>query len=98
MAIVIIKDLARSDIDAIGGKMDGVYEPVPEGLVVQAVTVIDEGERIVEIWESQDHYDRFRNEVHGPRLRAAVAELGDVEFRGALSLSVAEAKRLLVGK
>ena len=43
-------------------------EGVPDGLVVHVAGPTDAGFRIIEVWESQEAWERFRNE----RLRPAV--------------------------
>lgn len=36
------------------------FDPVPDGLVIHAAGPTDEGFRTVEIWASQEDYERFR--------------------------------------
>jgi hypothetical protein len=49
-----------------------LVEPPPDGLIVHVAGPTDEGVRIIDVWESEDAWQRFRSE----RLDPAIAELG----------------------
>lgn len=50
-----------------------LVEPAPAGLLLHAAGPTDEGVRIIDVWESEQHWQRFQTE----RLQPAVAVLGD---------------------
>lgn len=50
----------------------------PEGHVFQAAGPVDGGWRVVDVWASQEHFDRFMAERLGPALREAQAPQPDV--------------------
>jgi hypothetical protein len=49
-----------------------LVDPPPEGLVVHVAGPTDDGVRIIDIWESEEAWERFRAE----RLAPAIAALG----------------------
>jgi len=50
----------------------GVDDDPPEGLIFHVAGPVEGGWGIAEVWESRDHFDRFRESRLGP----AIAELG----------------------
>lgn len=50
----------------------GLLDPPPEGLIMHLAGPTDEGFRMIEIWESEQAWERFRVE----RLTPAIAALG----------------------
>ena len=50
----------------------GLLEPVPFGLILHVAGPTDEGVRVIDIWESEQAWQRFR----GERLAPAIAALG----------------------
>lgn len=55
-------------------------DPMPEGLIVHAAGPTDEGFRIIGIWESEEAWQRFRNDRLDPGAEA-VAQVPPT-FRG----------------
>lgn len=49
-----------------------LVEPPPAGLLVHVAGPTDEGVRIIDVWESEEAWERFRTE----RLEPAIAALG----------------------
>ena len=49
-----------------------LVEPFPDGLIVHVAGPTDEGVRIIDVWESEKAWQRFRSE----RLDAVLAALG----------------------
>jgi hypothetical protein len=49
-----------------------LVDPMPEGLIVHVAGPTDEGVRIIDLWESETAWERFRAE----RLAPAIAALG----------------------
>jgi hypothetical protein len=50
----------------------GLVDPPPIGLILHVAGPTDEGVRIIDVWESEEAWDRFRAE----RLVPAIAALG----------------------
>jgi len=76
MAVVIITDLpaeAGTEMyDTISSKV-GVEEDPPDGMIVHAASKREDGGiRIVDVWESTDHWDRFREDRLLPVFREVV--------------------------
>ena len=61
----------------------GLVDPLPDGLIVHVAGPTDEGVRVIDVWESEEAWERFRSE----RLDPALAALGgptrrEPTFRG----------------
>ena len=65
MAIALIQELSEATVDnydQINARMDVNNNP-PDGLIVHTAGEKEGGGvRIVDVWESLDHYNRFREE------------------------------------
>jgi hypothetical protein len=60
----------------------GVRDDVPDGLLVHvAFDLPDGGVRIVDLWESQEHFETFRENRLNPTLGKVMADRG-VELDG----------------
>jgi hypothetical protein len=46
----------------------------PAGMISHALGLSDTGAVIVDVWESIEHYDRFRDERLNPAMRAVMGE------------------------
>jgi hypothetical protein len=59
-------------------------DDVPEGLIVHVAGPTDSGFRIIDVWESQEAWERFRNERLRPAVRrvAGDASVHQPIFRG----------------
>jgi hypothetical protein len=53
------------------GLAAGLVEPLPDGLILHAAGPTDEGVRIIDVWASEDAWERYRSE----RLDRALAAL-----------------------
>ena len=71
MAYAFVQDVAASwqQYELITA---ATVEPVPSGLILHVAGPTDEGFRIIDVWESEDAWHRFRTE----RLAPAIAALG----------------------
>jgi hypothetical protein len=83
MAILMTMDLpvTRADIEAVSNAM-GVREDVPDGLIVHVAFARPEGGvRIVDVWESQEQFESFRDNRLNPTLGKVLPERG-IEMDG----------------
>jgi len=62
----------QEQYEAVHSRVDVDANP-PEGLIFHAAGPVDGGWRVADVWESREHFDRFRAERLGP----AIQELGD---------------------
>ncbi|MDX6573686.1 MAG: hypothetical protein QOC86_2842 [Gaiellales bacterium] len=83
MAIHMTMDLpvSRADIEAVSNAM-GVRDDVPDGLILHVAFDLPEGGiRIVDVWESQKHFESFRDSRLNPTLGKVLPERG-IEMDG----------------
>jgi hypothetical protein len=52
----------------------GVQDNPPEGMIIHTASRTDAGMTIVDVWESQEAMDRFRDERLMPAIREVVGE------------------------
>lgn len=66
MSYAVIEDVAASweQYEPIGRSLG----PLPNGLLVHVAGPTEEGFRIIEIWESEGAWERFREDRLGPAL------------------------------
>lgn len=71
MAYAYVQDVASSwdQYTRVAGTL---VDPLPDGLIVHTAGPTDEGVRIIDVWESEEAWERFRAE----RLAPAIAALG----------------------
>lgn len=78
MPVVVIQEWAEggdntANYDAINEKM-GTRENPPEGLVIHTSGVTEGGGfRIVDVWDSREHFERFFADRLGPAVQAVVS-------------------------
>ena len=98
MAILRIQDTPSPDgstdlYDRVSEKMNVQGDP-PAGMIAHTASVTDDGRiLIVDIWESQDAFDRFEEERLAPALREA---MGGDPPEGAADVTVHEVHNLVV--
>jgi heme-degrading monooxygenase HmoA len=98
MAIVRIQDTPTQDgstrlYDQVTEKMNVEGDP-PAGMIVHTASVTDDGRiLIVDVWESQEAFDRFEEERLMPALREA---MGGDPPEGAANASTHEAHNVVV--
>jgi hypothetical protein len=71
MAVVMILDspnFGTDMYDAVNAKMDITANP-PEGLICHTAGVVDGNFRIIDVWESEDDYERFSKDRLGPAIQ-----------------------------
>jgi heme-degrading monooxygenase HmoA len=77
MAIVRIQDTpteAGMEMYDEVNRRAGVVENPPEGLIVHTASRTDEGMLIVDVWESQEAFDRFAEERLNPVIRELMGD------------------------
>jgi hypothetical protein len=77
MTVLMTADLpvSRADIEAVSADIGAADNP-PDGLIVHIATETAGGVHIVDIWESQEHYDKFNAERLGPAVGRRMAAMG----------------------
>lgn len=99
MAVLMENRVEQSNpeiYDAVSAKLDIEGDP-PSGMLVH--TAIDEGDagmRIVDVWESQQAFETFRDERLLAAIQAVVAEKG-IELQGPPSYEFSEVHHLVKG-
>ncbi len=75
MTVLLTQDLPvkPEDLEAVSAEM-GVRQDPPEGLILHTYTVTPEGIHVVDVWESSEHYTRFRDERLMPAMTKVMAE------------------------
>jgi hypothetical protein len=78
MTVLVTADLpvSRADVEAVGKDMGDVYDNPPDGLIVHTATENGDGVRIVDVWESAEHQQRFMAERLGPSIAKVMQERG----------------------
>lgn len=71
MAYAYVQDVASSWAQ-YEGVAAALVDPPPEGLILHVAGPTDEGVRIIDVWEDEEAWERFRAE----RLAPAIAALG----------------------
>jgi hypothetical protein len=76
MALVYVQENTPVDVetyDKVNEAM-GVKDNPPAGLIVHTASRADSGLTIIDVWESQEALDRFREERLTPAIRQVVGE------------------------
>jgi hypothetical protein len=71
VAYAYVQDVASS-WEQYEGVAGALVDPPPDGLILHVAGPTDEGVRIIDVWESEEAWQRFRSE----RLEPAIAALG----------------------
>ena len=77
MAVGVLQEFeaTRDQYDAVNEKLDPMSNP-PQGLILHAASDIGGGKfRVYDVWESEDAWNKFRDERLGP----AVAEVAGLK-------------------
>ena len=89
--LVHTQDMTAENYDAVSAKLG---EEPPEGMLVLTVGPVEAGGlRFLNVWESQEDYDRFREERLLPAMREV---LGDEAASGPSSAEVYELHDLYI--
>ena len=75
MTIVMTMDLpaARKEIEEVSAGM-GTHENPPDGLIVHVATETANGVHVVDIWESQAAFEKFRDDLLMPTMQKFMSE------------------------
>ena len=67
MAVVVIQDFGATadEYDAVNAKLDARGNP-PAGMIIHTGSVTGDGMRVVDVWESVQHFNDFREQRLGP--------------------------------
>lgn len=79
MSVLLTHDIPvnREAMEAVTRAL-GVRQNPPDGLIVHVITETSEGVRVVEVWESAQHYEEFRDTRLAPVLGQVMADHGIV--------------------
>ena len=77
MTVVMTLDLpvTREDLEALSAEAGSSANP-PDGLIVHTATVTSGGVRVVDVWESQAQFEKFRDDRLMASLQKVAAERG----------------------
>jgi hypothetical protein len=77
MTVLMTLDLpvSREDLEALSAAAGSVENP-PEGLIVHTATETAGGVRVVDVWESQAQFEKFRDDRLMASLQKVAAERG----------------------
>ena len=77
MAVMMTMDLpvSRGDVEAVSNAM-GVRDAPPKGLISHGVTETPGGIHVVDLWESEGDFERFRDAQLLPTMEKILAERG----------------------
>ena len=75
MAVVIQMDIEATvaQYDEVNEKIDPESNP-PEGLILHTGSVTDSGIHVVDVWESEQHFNDFREQRLGPAIGEVLGE------------------------
>jgi hypothetical protein len=79
MAIAVIQPIPdRASYETVTEKMfpGGTGDP-PDGLIIHTAGEGPNGFRVVDVWESREHFDRFMNDMLMPALEETGMSMGD---------------------
>ena len=63
------------EYDKVTAEMGDIGKP--DGLILHLAGEVDGGFRIVDVWDSREQYERFREETLEPAMRRAYGQLPD---------------------
>jgi hypothetical protein len=91
MAYAFVQDIASSweQYERVAATLT---DPPPPGLLLHLAGPTDEGFRVIDIWDSEEAFDRFRSQ----RLQPAIAALGG-PARPEPTVRELHAKHLVIG-
>ena len=65
------QEMTAEGYDAVNEKLGD--EP-PDGILARTAGTVDAGFRVFSVWESKEHYERFREDRLLPAIREAIGE------------------------
>jgi hypothetical protein len=99
MAIVVIQEppiqISAEMYDATTSRL-GIDDDPPDGLIAHTAGADRDGKwRIIDVWDSQDAFDRFRGERLGPAIEQTARDFG-VEMGDGPKVTAYEAHHVVV--
>ncbi len=75
MAVVVIQEVPATpeQYDAVNEKLAAHSDP-PAGLLIHTGGEMEGGMRVIDVWESEEAFNTFREERLGPAVAAVVGE------------------------
>lgn len=67
--------LTREDVEAVGADVESAKNP-PDGLLVHVMTETANGVHIVDVWESQAQFEKFRDDRLMPSMMKVMTKRG----------------------
>lgn len=74
MSIAVLmqsQEMTAEDYDAVNEKLG---EDPPEGILARTAGTAEAGFRVFSVWESEEHYERFREDRLLPAIREVIGE------------------------
>ncbi len=98
MTVVMTLDLpvTREDLEALSAEAGSAANP-PDGLIVHTATETSGGVRVVDVWESQAQFEKFRDDRLMASLQKVAAERG-LEISGPPEPTFEEAFDVVKGR
>jgi hypothetical protein len=75
MTVVMTMDVpvSRADLEAVSASL-GTHENPPDGLIVHVASETSDGVHVTDIWESEDAFEKFRDNQLVPTMQKFMAE------------------------
>jgi hypothetical protein len=75
MAVGVIQEFpaTREQYDAVNAKLDTTNNP-PQGLILHTAAEVADGMRVIDFWEQEADFDRFRADRLGPAVVEVAGE------------------------
>ena len=75
MAVAIVMDFPGGTLDQYDAVIAGMGlvpgGPTPEGAIFHFVTRTDDGIRVIDVWETQEQFEKFAEDQIGPQTQKA---------------------------
>ena len=101
MAISMVQETPEATVemyDAVAARL-GMEEDPPRGMIVHSAAAMEGGGlRIVDIWESREDLDRFRQERLIPTIEATMREAGREMPGGPPEMTISEIHHLVMAR
>jgi hypothetical protein len=73
VAILMTIEATEEQYDAVNEKIDPAANP-PAGLIIHVGSVTDSGVRVIDVWESEQAFNDFRESRLGPAVGEVMGE------------------------
>ena len=75
MPVAVLVESQEISVDGYDAVREKLGEEPPEGVLVQTAGAMESGGlRVFSVWESREHYDRFREDRLLPAIREGIGE------------------------